>query len=626
MNKIKLSYGLFILGAVGIIATSIYSTFPYAKPFFIFSSLLLGGSVLIYLFADLQKGSKAEYQFLALLFLVSVIKVLGIYLKYGIYMGADAFVEYTKIEWILDNQHMTVVDDLSKTPLAVIYAAIVSMFTGIAPLSGSFNLVHILTSALLPVGAYILMRNSFDIRVAILGAFILAYHPTNTVLGLSMTRENVALVFFMLTVILIIKQLQAPKIAYLFLFSVLSLSIILSHYTTTYFSVFILAVIALALFSFHIKELISAPKDVRRLFTPLVFLAFFIPFLKQGVYPGMGPAENLVTEAMRFLLRGEILLALLFLIIGFVVFTKLLMVLQNRRSNEFLWGIGIGLIMVSMVVWLKLAPLDVSRLHYQSTAILMGTSFVELLYKGYAFFFVGGSLFCLWEIMSKRISKEQGILIISGIASIFMAVVWVVSNLSTSLEPHRALRFSAMMGSLVAAILVINFYRSIKTERMRLAYTASILVVFAFPITAYITGYMAFYTDAYPSKLHDNMYNIRGMSEIRTFNFMSNLVPPESTIVVEFNRAENLLNRKISYDYELMSKEALLAPKKGSSQFLRKSLFKYGQYLQYPEGSYFLTSPQVVQLNEAELEALLHVIEQNDVIHTQDGYKLLYVG
>jgi len=655
---IKLSLTLFAIGTVGIMVTSIHSTFAYAKSFFIFSSLLLGGSVLAYLFADLKKGSRGEYQFLVLLFLVSIVKVLGIYLKYGIYMGADAFVEYSKITWILDNPHITydlLQTEQAKTPLSAIYVAIVVMFTGIAPLSGSFNLVHLLTNAILPVGVYILIRNSFNIRVAILGAFLLAYHPTNTVLGLSMTRENVALVFFILAVILIIKQLQAPKMTYLFLFSVLSLSIILSHYTTAYFSAFILAVIALALFSFHINELISAPKDVIHLFTPLIFLAFFIPFLKQGWYPGMGPAEDLFNRAMGSLLRNEVILAVFFLVVGFVILPRLLTVLQNKLSNKFLYGIGIGLIMVALVIWLKLAPLAGSNLHYHSLAILMGTSPVELLYKIYAFFFVGGSLFCVWKIIQRSISKEQGILAVGGIASVIMAVVWVVSDLSVALGPHRALRFSAIIGSVVVAILVINLYRSIKTKRIRLAYIASILIVFAFPITAYVTDYMAFYTDAYPSKLHDNMYNIRGLNEIRTFNFMSNLVPgatcagyklekspmyivdgverfgcvSESIIVVEFNRAENLLNQKLSYASELMSKEALLASKtkesKDSSLFLRKSLFKYGQYIQYPDVSYFIASPQVVELTDEEFNKLKAIIEGSSVLYSQDGFILVQV-
>ena len=102
MNKINLSHTLFILGAVGVILTSIYSTFPFAKLFFILSHLILGGSLLIYLLIDFNKGSKVEYHFLALLFLVSIIKVLGVHLKYGLYMGADSFVEYTMSIYMSD--------------------------------------------------------------------------------------------------------------------------------------------------------------------------------------------------------------------------------------------------------------------------------------------------------------------------------------------------------------------------------------------------------------------------------------------------------------------------------------------------------------------------------------------
>jgi hypothetical protein len=103
----------------------------------------------------------------------------------------------------------------------------------------------------------------------------------------------------------------------------------------------------------------------------------------------------------------------------------------------------------------------------------------------------------------------------------------------------------------------------------------------------------------------------------------------ESIIVVEFNRAENLLNQKLSYASELMSKEALLASKtkesKDSSQLLRKSLFKYGQYIQYPDVSYFIASPQVVELTDEEFNKLKAIIEGSSVLYSQDGFILVQV-
>jgi len=620
---IRLSFLLFVTGFTGIFFSAIFSTQPLAEGLFIASSLALGASLLAFLFIEMERNRRAELVFLILLLLVSIIKVIGIHLKYGIYMGADAFVEYNRVIWILENQHMTVGDDLAKTPLSMIYASIAAMFTGIEPLAGSFNLLHLITGALIPLGAYILIRNSFDIRVAIIGAFILAYHPTSTVLGLSMTRENVALVFFMLAVILIIKQLQAPRVTYLLLFSVLSLSLILSHYTTAYFSVFITGVATLALFSFHIREFVAEPKSLLRLSTPLIFFAFFIPFQKFGLYPALGTAEDLTNTAIRFLLQGEIILPVFLLVSGYLIFRKPLTELIKKRRREFLWGSCIGLI-IALVAWLKMAPLSNSQLHYQSIAILIGTSFVDILYKIYAFFFIAGCAFCLWKISERNLNKEQSVLAVVGIFSILMAVVWVVSELSISLEPHRALRFSAMIGSLVAALLIVHLYDRIKTKRTGLTYIVFILIVFGFPITAYVSDYLAFSKDTYPSKLHDNMYNIRAMEEIKTFDFMKKLIPEKSHILVEFNRGEDMLSPS-SHNRTLMNKMAFLTPKEGGYLFLRKSLFKYGQYIQYPEGSYFLTPPRVVELKEEEFKNLTTTIEQNDVVYSQDGYKLVHI-
>ena len=638
MNKINLSHTLFILGAVGVILTSIYSTFPFAKLFFILSHLILGGSLLIYLLIDFNKGSKVEYHFLALLFLVSIIKVLGVHLKYGLYMGADSFVEYTKITWLLENKVLTVGDDLSITPLAIIYGAIVSNVTGIDLLDGSFNLIHLITSALLPIGSYILIRNSFNIKVAILGAFILAYHPTNTVLGMSMTRENLALLFFFVSLILVIKQLKSPKISYLFLFSFMSIGIIFAHYTTAYFTAFIYIPMTIAIFFFHTRELISNPKNIYRFITPLIFLAIFIFFLSTGGYPAMGPAKSLFKLGSGFILNPKLILGFIFLIFLYFIIPKLKVYLQNRISSKFLWGMGVGIIIISIIAWSQLAPLIGSQLHYQSMSFLLGTSYTELMYKFYALFFVVGALICIWNLAVWNLSKDQAVIVVGGIASVALAVVWVISDLSTALGPHRALRFSAILSSLVAAILVLNLFRIIRTTRLKTIYISLILVVFSFPITAYLTDYMAFHSDPYPSKLNDNMYNIRGINEINTFNFALNLICPgtncstnsggigsDITSVIEFNRAENIFNEKITYNSQPMNKDVLLNPEKKSALFLRKSLLEYGQYIQYPIGSYFTSSPYIEELSYEERINLKKIIANNDILYSKDGFMLVLV-
>jgi hypothetical protein len=149
---------------------------------------------------------------------------------------------------------------------------------------------------------------------------------------------------------------------------------------------------------------------------------------------------------------------------------------------------------------------------------------------------------------------------------------------------------------------------------------------------------MAFHSDTYPSKLNDNMYNIRGINEIKTFNFALNLICPgancihdsgdigsDITSVVEFNRAENIFNEKITYNYLLMNKDSLLNPEKKSALFLRKSLLEYGQYIQYPIGSYFTNSPYIEELSDEERINLKKIIENNDILYSKDGFMLVLV-
>jgi uncharacterized membrane protein len=568
----KSSILLFLISFVGITITSLKYTLPFAKGIFMLSSLALGASLFMYFFIRVEKNSKSEYLFLTLLYLSTIVKVFGIHLKYGIFLGADASAEYTVIKGALSTGFLsTGISGLLASPLSMIYVTVASLFTGIVPVKGVFNLIHLVTSAAIPVVAYILIRNSFNAKIAILSSIVLAYNPPNVFLGLSMTRENFALLFFMLSLVLIVNKLNSIK--HIFILVFLLFALVLSHYTTTYFAVLVYFIIFMLIAAYQIKE-----KKYKKSFYVLFPFAVF----------------------------------------ALIIYYWLSISPSHSRD------IGIAKEYVSSVVNFLTFKIQFSALHYESLWLLKGTSLIEILYKLQGLLIISGCFVLAREIFRRELSRTQTILAIICIPLTFMAILWVViPALSTSLPPHRALRYTIMLNSLAAGFLLYIIFNLTKV-RFKPILTASLIVLYTFPIAGYVADILAFSSEEYPSELQSNMYNVMSLEEIDLMGSINELIPEDSRIIAEFPIARALGMHDGQGRIYKMREGTWVNLSHDSYIIVRKSLFSKGQYIAYPE-SFVYDSPSVVKFNETELMRVEQRIEKNDVLYAQDNYKLLHV-
>jgi len=252
-------------------------------------------------------------------------------------------------------------------------------------------------------------------------------------------------------------------------------------------------------------------------------------------------------------------------------------------------------------------------------------SFVELFYKVQALFFIFGSVVLIRKIFEKKLSRDQTILATVSVLLTVLAILFVITP-SAPLEPHRILRFTVMINCLAVGFFVISTYERLRTKTIKMLFLLFFIIAFVYPTTSYITNYMAFSPDEYPSELHGNMYNIRSMSEIRALERVSTILPDGSTVSIERGRWLGLQGREKNFKQELMNKTILLSPPQDSYIFLRKSLFKHKQYIEYSEDWWRRVPPYVVKLNETEFDTIKQNIEQNNVVYDQGSYRLLYVG
>ncbi len=571
---LKLALFLFISGFIGIVITSLGYTLPLAKEIFLLSSFVLGASLFVFLFIDVEKNSRGENLFLILLFASAIVKAFAIHLKYGIFLSADASAEETVIRGILSSGFLGAgIKGLLATPLSMIHVALSSLFTGITPLNGIFNIIHLITGAIIPVTAYVLIRNSFNTKIAILSSIVLAYSPPNVFVGLSMTRENFGLLFFMLSLILIVGRLNS--MAHLATLIFLFFSLIFSHYTTTYFAFLVFLIIFSVIALYHIKE-----KEYKKSFLMLspfivgVFVLYIWLLNSPSHYGDLSIATDYVMGTLNFL----------------------------TFKTTF------------------------NTLHYESIALLTGTSLIELLYKFQGLIIIAGAIVLSREISRQKLSKNQATLAVICLPMTLMAILWVVvPDLSISLPPHRALRYTSMVTSLGVGFLLYPLFNSTKV-RFRIAITVVALFLYTFPISGYISDILVFSPGEYPSELNNNMYNIMSIREIEVMGSVNEFIAGGSNVIAEFPVARALeMHPDKAGKISFMRNNTWENPPRESIIIVRRALFSNGQFISYPYGklSFVVNSPYVHKFKESEFRGALQEIEQNNVIYSQNDFKIL---
>jgi hypothetical protein len=595
MNNKKLIQYLslicFFLGATGIFLSSRCSTYENSKIIFMLSSFLLGLSILILLHRPTLQANENDFLTPTLLFLVAIIKVIGIHTKYGLYLGCDSVEEFDVIKYMYFNSHFLITSNsLSEFPLPYIYVYITSTILNVDPLSGSWNLVHLVTNALTVAFLYLLIKRIFNQKVAIISCIAYMYNPAVSIYSLSMTRENFGVLF--LAALLSIMQIQSEKRknSNTILYIIICISLILSHYTTSYYSLFTI----ILLFCSGYFLTVLRKKNPDKPFYGEFYLLFFLIFL--------------------------------FIWIFYITYHH-----QNdiRIADQMLKGI-------KDLFEIKEPVISSSR---ETTKIFFDYSLVQNLYKVQAAFLVFGSLYLSFKI--RKLPKGQKIFALSPpVHTLIIALSSFVPALAEGLSPTRIMRFGIVIAC--STVGYIFYHASLfKPDVKKICISISILILlltFVYPISSWIANeYMAFSPQPYPYQLGPEMYNIKSTHEIYELGQINKMLPKKSTIALEFplvaemfyqdtvslhpDNTESLIS-KIHFNDTVLFENTTNNYDSKNYIFLRKSLFQNKQYIFMPD-NWISTSTYLKTINDMQLELLNNKIENNNLVYNEGSYKLL---
>jgi uncharacterized membrane protein len=584
----KLSLVCLLLGAAGILISSHNSTYVYSEPIFIVSSLLLGVSLLVFLFTPSSQPKKEKIFITLLLFLIAIVKVIGLHIKYGMYLGCDSVAEFLVIKLIYLHPSLNLtLNALTEFPLSYIFVYTTSAVINVYPISGSWNFIHLVTNALTVVLLYLLIESLFNRDIAIISCITYMYNPAVSIYTLSMTRENFGILFLVASIYVIQTQAKKSSPSGVFVYIIFAVSLLFSHYTTAYFSLVILVL----LFSIGsvVKFLRKKSQDFPKyknfhvlFFSIILFMwVFYTTYHHQT---DIHVADNM--------LRG----------IADLFQTKEMQIASNRETAK----------------------------------IISDFSMVQVLYKLQGFYIALGSLYLLVQMR-----KTTGYQLIFAIVALMSVVLITLSafmpSLADSLSPTRIMRFGIVLGCISVGYMTVRMKSRLKSDNHKI-YKIIVLMVmtilFIYPISQWIaTEYMSFTNQPYPYELRSEMYNIRSTHEVNTIEQIYNKLPENnSTLAVEMPLAtlkpfllfapESVqtayLNDSILFGKEI-NNDTL-----NSYIFMRRSLYENRQLIEYPE-NWRSASSFLRKLNNTEFIGLRSKIENNYILYDEGSYKLIKI-
>ena len=578
---VKISLLLFAVGCTGILFSSYDYQIPGAESIFILCSLSIGACLLLYLFINMR-NTKARSVFLSLLFLASIIKVAGILVKYGIFLGADAFSEYGVINHLMVNGFLPLQSSLAEFPLSMIGVSSLSMATGLPPIVGVWNLIDLVSAALIPVFVFLIFNQHFSERISLLASLFVAYHPTNTIFGMSMTRENFALLLLCIAIYIISMQMNNKiRPEYVPVFLIVTVSFIGSHYTSAYYGVMVITVLGLlCLILYFLRKW----RGLRQFYVIIPVMILFLWWSNTIIHlSDLGTAKNFLTNMWEFL------------------------TFQSPALRE--------------------------PVHYEIAWIASKTDLLTMLYLVQVLILVVGSVWFIILIIRRRLSYGQMVFASLAIALVALDGIWfLIPELSGALFLSRILRYTILFNSIAAGFFVASLLdiRLIRRKRVvtrnaiRMLVCLAVLVILVFPISAELTKYIGFTDAAYPAELENETYNIRSMTEIGLLGFVASTAPDGAPVVLEFPFSNALSLYQSSCVPILMKKEMLLDPSPGQGlTILRRSLLEYGQYIYYPE-NWQLAGPYVDTLSDKELVELRHNVWSGSIVYDKGLHKIWY--
>lgn len=575
----------FFLGTTGIFLSSHHSTYENSKITFIISSLLLGLSLLFLLHKPTSKSNNSNFLVPSLLFLVAIIKVIGLHTKYGLYLGCDSVAEFSVIKYLYFHPHfLLITNGLFEFPLSYIYVYITSLILNLNPVSGPWNFIHLVTNALTVVFLYLLIKRIFNQKVAIISCLAYMYNPAVSIYSLSMTRENLGILFLVASIFIMQIQSEKNRFSATILYIIFIVSLILSHYTTSYYSVLTIGLLFLSGYLLNLLE--------GKFFSEPLYKHYYILFLVMCLF--------LWVFNITYNHQGDI-----------------------RIADQMLKGI----------IDLFQAKETMISANRETTKIFTDYSIVQTLYKIQAAFLALGSIYLLYKI--RELSKTQKIFAINAfIHTSIIALSSFVPSLADSLSPTRIMRFGIVISCITVGYMFCNTNSILKPNMKKIYKPITILIltlVFVYPISSWIANeYMAFSPQPYPYQLGPEMHNIKTTPEIYELDQIDKILPENSTLVLEFSLIgerpyilrESLNSNATQLNDTLLFESNAYNYSSKNYIFLRKSLFQNKQYIFMPE-KWTSTPTYMRTINDTQLAILNKKITNNDLIYNEGSYKLI---
>ncbi|WP_269848771.1 glycosyltransferase family 39 protein [Methanosarcina horonobensis] len=408
----------FLVGTAGILISSHSTTSTYSQLTFIISSLLLGLSPSLFIFSPTSQNKNENLIIASLLFLVAIIKVLGLHIKYGLYLGCDSVAEFGVIKSLFLQPTFELTSNaLTEFPLSYISVYMISTITNVNPIAESWNFTHLFSHALTVIFLYLLIKNIFDRDIAVISCIAYMYNPAVSIYSLSMTRENYGTLFLVTSIYIMQIQAKRNRPSGVLVYIIICTALIFSHYTTSYFNLLTLSLLFLTGFILHFSKTKNKDSKKYRNFYVLFFSAVLFLWIFDLTYHHQGDIR--IADHM---LRG---------------------ITDLFKSKE----------------------MEISS-SSETTKILSDFSFVQTLYKLQAFYIAIGSFYLLAQI--RNLSGYQRIFAVVAFFDVcLIALSSVVPSLANSLSPTRIMRFGIILGCIPVGYISVRMKSKVEPDKQK---------------------------------------------------------------------------------------------------------------------------------------------------------------
>lgn len=230
------SIGLFFLTVIG---TQLLNN--GGNGFLVYVAFVLFSFLILYLFFTDKKINESVYVFT--IFFLALSLLLSFSLRSNHILGWDINEEFQVFTKTLENlnwkmSHYPNLDYNSCLSITILPTTL-KVLSGISP-EYIFKLVFQIIFAFLPVSIFVLSRRYLDLRYAFLTVVLFVSQPWFFEQMPSIIRQEISFLFYTLTLLVVFDK-GMPKIAKGILSTIFFLSIIISHYSTSYLFIILIS-------------------------------------------------------------------------------------------------------------------------------------------------------------------------------------------------------------------------------------------------------------------------------------------------------------------------------------------------------------------------------------------------